>query len=353
MERIQVDYIIVGQGLAGSCVAWQLIRNGKSFLIIDEPSKNVSTTIAAGLFNPVTGQNLVKTWLCDIIHPYLIHFYSEVETRSGMKFLHLLPLYRPFGNIQEQNEWMGRSIDKSYDSVLDEIYTKSTIAGIHDKLGGLILKQSGFIRTTTFMEAIRSVVVKDNFYVDTRFDPNRLDVKSDSVAYENFEASKIIFCEGTGISENPWFGKLPIRPLKGETILIKSDFEKQVIVNRGVYMVPGNDNGNWIVGSTYNLKDRTPETTESGRAELEKKLQDLLDFPYVITGQKWGARPTTNDRRPVLGQHPKHKQMFVFNGLGTKGVSLAPYFSEVLFHYTSGACTLRKEVDVTRFKVLY
>jgi glycine oxidase len=320
VNRTNVDYIIVGQGLAGSCLAFQLIKAGKRFLVIDEPEKNSSTTVAAGLFNPVTGQNLVKTWLCDIIHPYLLKFYAEVEKLSGKKFLYVMPLYRPFGTIEEQNEWMGRSVDPEYLSVLEQIHTQPALEGIKDPLGGLVLKQSGFIKTTVFLDAIRSLVCRENLYYQERFDPSKLQIAGDeTIVYDQVQAAAVIFCEGTRIAENPWFGNVPVKPLKGETILIKSPFEKHVIVNRGVYMVPGSDAGEWVIGSTYNLKDKSQGITESGRAELERKLKDLMSIPYRITAQKWGARPTTNDRRPVLGQHPTHKQFFIFNGLGTKG----------------------------------
>jgi glycine/D-amino acid oxidase-like deaminating enzyme len=78
-----------------------------------------------------------------------------------------------------------------------------------------------------------------------------------------------------------------------------------------------------------------------------------MQFPYQIIGQEWGMRPTTADRRPVLGQHPEFNQLLVFNGLGTKGVSLAPYFSHTLVQWMEKGIPLHKAVDVTRYKLLY
>src|SRR5689334_5756148 len=100
-----IDYIIVGQGLAGSSVAVQLIKAGRKILVIDEPSRNRASLIAAGLFNPVTGKKMTKTWMADTIFPYLHKFYPDVEQMTGGSFFHSKPLYRPFVSIEEQNEW--------------------------------------------------------------------------------------------------------------------------------------------------------------------------------------------------------------------------------------------------------
>jgi glycine/D-amino acid oxidase-like deaminating enzyme len=107
------------------------------------------------------------------------------------------------------------------------------------------------------------------------------------------------------------------------------------------------------VGATYDFNDRIGGATEKGRRELELKTAELFPGPFEVTDHQWGFRPTTPDRRPILGRHPVHKNIFIFNGLGTKGISLAPYFSEVLVHWLENRGDLHKEVDIERFKSLY
>jgi glycine oxidase len=354
VNHTEVDYIIVGQGLAGSCLAVQMLNRGRTFMVIDLPEENTCTVVAAGLFNPVTGQHLVKTWLGDTLFPYLHQFYSRCENEAGTKFFYPMSLYRPFGSIEEQNEWMGRSADPTYRAIIESIFTQPAFDGVRDHYGGLLLKQCGYINTALFVQCVREKVAGRGFYRHGHFDAAKLEVSTDGVFYEDIKASRVIFCEGPKVLANPWFNKLPIRVLKGETIRIKCDYRKHVILNRGVYMVPGKEEGEWRVGSTYNLTDTTMGSTLPAKQELEQKLKDLIRFPYEVTGQDWGFRPTTVDRRPILGKHPKFEQLVIFNGLGTKGVSLAPYFSEVLLHWMeNSASALNKEVDVTRFKSLY
>jgi glycine/D-amino acid oxidase-like deaminating enzyme len=345
-----VDYIIVGQGLAGSAIALQLIRGGKKVLVIDEPSRNHSSQVAAGLFNPVTGKNAVKTWYADVLFPYLSAFYRDAEQVTGARFFSPKVLYRPFASISEQNEWMGRSADDAYQPFIQEIQTTSRLGlGVQSPYGALALKQCGTVNMPVYLEAVRNYIRSTAIFEDRRFDEQQLILETDGIIYERWKARKIIFCQGIRNLENQWFRGLPIRPLKGETLTIKTSWEEDFILNRGVYMVPGSVPGEYRIGSTYKFNNSSPGITDEGKVELEGKLKELFTLPYQVIGQNWGVRPTSIDRRPILGHHPDSEKLIIFNGLGSKGVSLAPYFSEVLFRWLENTGTLLKDVDVTRF----
>ncbi len=109
--------------------------------------------------------------------------------------------------------------------------------------------------------------------------------------------------------------------------------------------------GNCMDGiGTYQFQDSTRTITQQGLEELTEKLEELISFPYTIINQSWGMRPSTLDRRPILGSHPDHQSVVIFNGLGTKGVSLAPYFSHVLAEWLEKGRPINKEVDIQRYK---
>ena len=351
MTSNRFDYIIVGQGLAGSAVAVQLMKLGKKILVVDQPGKNTSSRIAAGLFNPVTGRKMVKTWLADTLFPYLHTFYREVEERTGSSFFHPMPLYRPFISIEEQNEWMGKSADTAYIPYIDTVHTGPAYPYVNDTFGGLLLKQCGYLDTTRYIRAVESWITHEQTMLHETLDPGKLTVTENSVAYGPYEARNIIFCHG--VQANPFFSWLPIRPLKGETIRIRTERTDPVILNRGVYVVPAGKPGVWRVGSTYKFEDQSPEPTAEARHELEEKVQVLTNSPYEVIGQECGFRPTVPDHRPLLGNHPERKPIITFNGLGTKGVSLAPYFSEILVHSLENNIPVNKLVDIERYKSLY
>ncbi len=351
MKDKHIDYIIVGQGLAGTAVALQLLQRKKKILVIDRPFANSSSRVAAGLFNPVTGRNLVKTWMADQLFPYFHQFYRAAETLTQQPFFHPLPLYRPFGSIEEQNEWMAKSADPIYEGYVQNIYTRPTHTTVKDGFGGLMLNQCGYLDTIPYLEAVRTFIKTNALLLEENFEDHLLAVSENSVRYKNHEASNLIFCQG--MEGSHWFKWVPILPLKGETIRIESDRSENIIINRGVYAVPVNQKGTWRVGATYSLTDDVKGITGQARAELTSKMDELVNFPYTVADQEWGIRPTTHDRKPVLGRHPEHKVLYILNGLGPKGVSLAPYFSEILVQSIENHQSLNKEVNIERYKLLY
>lgn len=351
MNPGKVDFIIVGQGLAGSAVALQLVKRRRSVLVFDRIVPNTPSRVAIGLFNPVTGRNAVMTWMADQLFPYLRKFYEEAEIITHQRFLHSIPLYRPFSSVEEQNEWMSRSADPIYYKYLKNISTSPAQPFVNDQFGGMTLDHCGYLDTIGYLNATRNLLKTRGALVEDEFDESLVLPDKHEIRYGNHCAAHIIFCQGLQAVE--WFRWVPLLPLKGETVRIQSDHSQNIIINRGVYAVPVNQNGKWRVGATYSLSDRTTGITEQARTELTSKLSELVSFPYEIVDQDWGIRPTTHDRRPVLGSHPEHARMHIFNGLGPKGVSLAPFFSEILVNYIENGDPLNKHVNIERYKSLY
>ena len=350
MQRKRVDYVIVGQGLAGSCLALQLLERGRRILVIDRPDAHAATLVAAGLFNPVSGRNMTKAWMADVLFPYLHDFYQRAENKTGLNFFFPMPVYRPFVSVEEQNEWMGKSSDREWSEFIEHVHT-TPLKGhpVENPFGGLWLKQSGFIDTRKFVNAVATYTRSAGFYLQEKFVRENLIIANGVVRYKDWEAGRIVFCTGEKVRQDRYFSWLPIRPLKGETLNIETNEQTSVIYNRGVYVIPGI----WKVGATYVKSDHTPGVTMEGKQELTEKLNALVTFQYKIIGQDWGFRPTTPDRKPILGSHPEHEQLVVFNGLGTKGVSLAPYFSGILCEWMETGSPLHDSVSVNRYKSLY
>jgi glycine/D-amino acid oxidase-like deaminating enzyme len=117
--------------------------------------------------------------------------------------------------------------------------------------------------------------------------------------------------------------------------------------------VPGAKPQEFKVGATYDFQERAEGTTPQARVELEEKLGAVLTAGFETIAQDWGIRPTVPDRRPILGSHPEAKNIVVFNGMGTKGISLAPYFSEILIRSLENGEGLNNDVDVNRYKSVY
>ncbi|MEY4930002.1 MAG: hypothetical protein RI909_726, partial [Bacteroidota bacterium] len=295
-----------------------------------------------------------KTWMAETIFPELHRFYQWAEKKLGHRFFYPQPIYRPFLSVAEQNEWMGKSVDAALRDYVQEVFIQSRYGNqVYDPFGGIALKECGYLEVVSFLHHVKNYLVLNNAYTADRFDETQLEITTGGVRYRNMEAAKIIFCSGTAMQQSTLLSGIPIRLLKGETMVIELDESLELIYNRGVYMVPMGEKNRYKVGATYETKQLTATTTEAGRLELQQKLDELLRVPYRIVAQDWGFRPTTPDRKPMLGSLPVSENVIIFNGLGTKGVSLAPYFSGHLLDWLLGKIEIRPEVNINRFKSLF
>jgi glycine oxidase len=350
MTKSNVDHIIVGLGLSGAALSWQLISRGHKVVVFDVAADNRSSAEAAGLFNPVTGKLLNKTWIADTLFPYLHDFYSRVERLAFEKFFHPGPVYIPFRSVEEQNDWANLESDPSMASHISGVFSRPAFAAVaRDELGGVLLKSGGFLHVSRYIATIREKIREKNT-LRGQFQWEKLRLSGNGVEYEDLRARSVIFCDGLHAKKNDLTSWLPLHPLKGQTIDISLDRELQVLFNRGIYIVPAGNN-RYKVGATYERTD-VQGITAAGRVELEERLRSLLRIPFEVTGQHWGFRPTTPDRRPLLGPLPRHRAALVFNGMGTKGVSLTPYFSGVLADYLEGVVQIPPEVNIDRFYAL-
>jgi glycine oxidase len=340
----KIDYIITGLGLAGAAIAWQMTRRGKTIVVFDIPDANRSSHQAAGLFNPVTGKKLTNTWMADTTFPYLHTFYRNIEKITGENFFHPAPIYIPIRSVTEQNDWAGNS------GTAHKVFTSPEYADqVHDEMGGILLSGGGYLHVRSYLEATRRMLAEKHA-VRGALDVSQLRWSTEAVEYEDLQASSIIFCDGLAARRNPLTLWIPVRPLKGETLDITTGAALRAIYNRGIYLVPNGD-GKYRVGATYERTEE-PGITVAARLDLEERMKALLRIPFSVTGQDWGIRPTVPDRRPLLGALPTHPRAVVFNGMGTKGVSLTPYFSKVLADHLEGEGQIPDEVNISRFYTL-
>lgn len=344
----EVDFLIVGQGIAGSLLAYELIKREQRVVVFDlENEKQSSSFAAAGLYNPITGRNMVKTWMADELFPTIASYYQELERLTGASFHKAMPIYRPFYSMEEQNDWQGKASTDTFAPYIDHIHT--TPQGLNhviEPYGGISLRHTGYVDLPKALTALKAYFRDKGMYQSEVFHNEQVNVSDQVVNYGQWKAKAIIFCEGTRVVNNPFFEGLRMRPVKGELIDIKTDFPSNQIVNRGVFMIP---RGEVIrVGSTYDNRNLSWQPTAEGRSIIEEKLSKLYQGAFEVVGAFAGIRPATFDRRPFLGFVKNSPGIGIFNGLGTKGVSLAPYFAPMMADFLLGKGAILQAVNVNR-----
>lgn len=343
---VKIDFIIVGQGIAGTLLGLELINRGYEIRIFDPCSNDTSSNKAAGLYNPITGRKMVKTWLADELFDGLPEFYAGLEQKLGTSFHQAIPIYRPFFSIEEQNDWNAKGQEDQYSVYIKQIHQKPTgVSELLDEFGGLELAKTGFVDLPVLIEAARNYFTEKGVFEPSAIDSDELQF-SEVVTYKNFTADKIIFSDGTFFSQNVFWKNLPFKPVRGEIIDIACDLPPDRIYNRGVFMLP--KNGLFRIGSTYDHELLSFEPQQKGIEELQRRMTKLFSGKYELISASAGVRPATHDRRPYIGWHPENKAVGIFNGFGTKGVSLVPYFSKLFIDSFEGTAEFLPEADVSR-----
>jgi glycine oxidase len=343
-----IDYIIVGCGLGGIAFAETAIRNSKSVIVFENGSQNASS-VAAGIYNPVILKRFSTFPYVQEQLNYASTFYKELESKLHINFYHDLPVYRKFFSVEEQNNWFSASDKPNLTPFLSTEIKKINSKSIVAPYGFGEVLQTGYANTQELINSYRNFLTNNNWLSLDSFDYKELKPESEYITYKNYQAKNIVFSEGFGMHFNPFFNYLPLDGTKGELLLIGAlNLDLNIIVNSSLYIVPvGNDM--YKVGATYNWDDKTQNPTQIGKEELINQLKQIINCDFEVIQHLAGVRPTVRDRKPLLGSHKEHKNMFVFNGLGTRGVMQAPYLAGKLYDYIEKAITLDKEYDIKRF----
>lgn len=351
MELLR-DYIVVGFGLAGMSFCEQLERQNKSFMVFNDHSQQ-SSQVAGGMYNPVILKRFTLAWQALEQLSYALPFYESLEKKLGDSFVEPLKLYRRFASVEEQNSWF-EALDKpGLDGFLSSDILPQITPEIDSPFGLGSLKGTGRIKVGKLLNAYTNYLESRGDLLKESFDASLVQTTDSGIVYKGVKAKRIVFATGYGLCENPFFNYLPLTGTKGELLKIKCpSVQLHGIVKSGVFLLAlGNDE--YYVGATYEWKDKTQLPSVKGKEELLSKLKKFLKADFEIVEQIAGIRPTVVDRRPLVGQHPVYSQMYVLNGLGTRGVLVAPTVSKQLLDFIEKGIEIDPEMSIARFADLY
>ena len=345
---MSVDYIIVGSGIAGLMLCEQLRTRGKSFIVVSNTSQQASI-VASGLYNPVVLKRFNMAWNADEHVPEALSAYKELEDFINIKVDDQRPIYRIFNSIEEQNNWFLAADKPKLQQFLVPKIIENNNPNIRAPFGYGEVKFTGRVDTKLLLEAYRNDLKSKDLFIEETFEYSSLDV-TNVVQYKEVIAKKLIFAEGFGMKQNPFFNTLPLEGTKGELLVIHApDLKLDVILKSSVFIIPIGDE-QYLVGSTYTWNDYSNTPTESAKNEILEKLQNVISCSFKVVHQRAGIRPTVTDRRPLVGQHKAHKNLYLMNGLGSRGVLIAPTVARDLIAHIEDGVPLPKEIDIERFR---
>ncbi len=345
-----IDYLIVGQGLAGSLLAWRLVQQNCTVVIVDSGQEN-ATQVAAGIINPITGQRFVKSTAIETLLPAAKAGYAEFGAIFKQVFYVEKPMLRLFRREAEAKAGFRRIHNPDYHAYLAGALPSQVCLGdISAPFGGLCQTQTGHLLTVPLLKCLKAALLAAGCYRQTNFDYADLQVHP-QLRWQDLSPQRVIFCEGCRLIHNPWFSWLPLQPVKGEILTLESsEALPDQILNYGHWLLPL-DGQLFRVGATFDRHTLDTQPTAQGRTALLDNL-GIVSPTWAaasVTHHQAQIRPCTVDRQPLIGHHPSISNLSVFNGFGAKGSLMIPWFSQQLVDALLAGTPLPKSCDIQRF----
>jgi len=346
---MKADYIIIGQGIAGTWLSYYLLKAGKKVIVIDKEDPSSPSRISAGIINPVTGRRHVEVWMANEILSFAWNAYSElgneleiqaIAQKNIIDFFPTPQMRHSFQQrVEEQNEYLHNfSVEHHFREYFNYEFGFGEIRPVY------------IAYLENILPAWRKFLAQKNQLMEENFEISNLEVKNGSVRYNDCTAEKIIFCDGNGSIDNPYFRNLPFAPNKGEVLIIEiQNMPPRKIFKKGIVLAPLAETGFWWVGSSYQWEFDNIAPTKEFRDNTEAILKTWLKRQFVIVDHFAAIRPATLERRPFVGIHPHCAEIGILNGMGAKGCSLAPYFARELSEQLLSGSSIKPEADIKRF----
>lgn len=346
------DFLIIGQGIAGTTLAHQLINEGYKICVLDENPNSSSSKIASGLWNPIVLKRMKKVWMADEMLEVLLPFYQDVQEKTGTKFIDERKIRRIFNSIEEQNTWHELTDNLKFEGLLSPAIQKNENKNVKAKFGLGEVNASGRVNVLEYLESSKNYFQEHHAYHEDTILYQDIHWEEEFVTWKGYHARHLVFCEGHQTRFNPWFSYLPLAPTKGEVLTVDSELNLDYPLHGGKFILPLEEEHHYKVGATYNWDELNEATSEKGLEQLKEGWNKISSAAIEIKEHQAGIRPNVQDRRPLLGTHPNHKNIHIFNGLGSRGILMAPYLSQCLSKHINKHEYLYPEMDIERFSDL-
>lgn len=345
-----VDYLIVGQGISGTFLSYYLLQAGKSVLVIDQPESWSPSRVAAGIMNPVTGRRLTTVWKAADILGFAPEAYAAIGQLAGVEACSRKDVIDFFPNPFMRESFLEKSRtgdpyvqmgtdEPSWDTFFRFEFGHGLIAPVYTAHLDLLIP------------AWRRYLSGRGCLLEEEIDVREIQVTANHVVLNNITAGAVIFCEGPAGMDNPWFHRLPFSRNKGQALVLRiPGLPAENIYKKNMLLVPLPEPDLFWLGASYEWEFADQLPTPEFLQKADSVLREWVTIPFEVVDQRAGLRPATLERRPFCGLHPDHPRVGIFNGMGTKGCSLAPFFArELASHLTEGS-PLTPQVDVGRFR---
>ena len=284
--------------------------------------------------------------MIDELLPVANRLYKKFEKEYGQQFVHPVKIARIIPNNDIFEQWQPNFLKAVKQGYIDP--TIHTISFNQNQWRYFLILKAFWLDTVPLLTKQREKFIAQGCLTNKLLPYEKIQLTDEGVVIDNLLGEKIIFCEGPAGAKNPFFEYLPYRLNKGEVIdaqVKQYDFDH--VLKKNIFILPKKNH--WRIGSTYNREFTHEEVTQKAVNYFQQKMKAITGRPIEVLKHQAAVRPSTIDRRPFIGKHPVYERFWVFNGFGSKGVSLIPYFVKHFCDHLFNEENLLEEVDNQRF----
>ena len=358
------DFAILGAGLAGVSLACELSKSGASICLVDPKGiAGGASGTPIGLVNPATGRYATKSWEAELCYQAILRNLEMVQQHSPVQFFKQNGVLRSALDEKIAERMKENAVQSDWPEGwiewLEEKELKAFHPGISCTGGGVWLPIGITVDIETYLKTFAeyltsagvSVLTGESYQLSSHSGLWKLKFE-----YNELIADSVVVTAGVYSSGFPKWKELPLYPVKGQLAVLESDaplpFDHAV---SALGYIASLSSKQFVVGSTYEHTFENEKTDAEGLEYLLTRFGEVL--PELRASSKvihqWaGVRASTPNRKPFMGAHHAEENLFIFAGLGSKGLLYSGYLAELMAAYLLKNQELPGEIRLSRARNL-
>ncbi|RMF33321.1 MAG: FAD-binding oxidoreductase [Chlorobiota bacterium] len=341
------DVAILGLGIAGATLAVELRNRGLRVCAFDDPERPPVSRGAAGLIAPIAG---LRLGVLDEWHQWWDHasaFYGSMQAFEP------LACYRLLYGEDERTYWQRKRQRRTEENLAYEGTLPDLIADCISRPSGIVaIRTAARVDVVRVLETVARILDAEGMLSHRCVREDEISPCSAGWCVAGVECAHVVFCQGPALAISARFGWLPRMFARGQRVAGALEHpiapEPVWLSIRGKSLLL--EGRSFSFGSTFDWETTAPIVTEESTEHLRRQLEQYLRVPFRIEHAWAGIRPIIADLKPVLGEHPEYRRWWLFNGLGSRGLLLAPRLASILADaIVSGSATIPIHFDLRRF----
>nr|WP_263327710.1 glycine oxidase ThiO [Neobacillus sp. Marseille-Q6967] len=368
MKKI-FNTVIIGGGINGSSIAYQLSKMGRKVIILEkhllacEASSAAAGMLAAQaeieqdgpLFQlALKSQRMFSTLSSELFE------YTGIDIEYVNKGMLKIAETEEIALEVKKQVTFQRNWDPAIQWVDSNEIRDMEPALAPSVAGGMYLPNDGHVQPIKLTQAFAKAALQ--FGAEIRENTEVLSFIYEQGKVIGVNTNKgMIHCEQVVIATGAWAAKLiketgldiPVYPVKGECFSVKPEapvINTTIFSDKRCYLVP-KQNGEIYIGATMAENTFDKNVTPGGIATLIERACHLVpqikDLPWE---RVWcGIRPQTGDGNPYIGEHPEWKGLFIAAGHFRNGILLSPITGKLVADLLDGR--LADDTLLTSFRI--